>query len=644
MAQMTLVYTQPSGYFSGKTPAAKTVTRQSIGGAPTDSYSNYKVTSYTVSFDGQVYISYGVTATMTTNGASFAVSMGEAQSTKNFTAAGTSLSNTILDSSNTAALTINVSRNGGSGTGNCALFKSDITITVGYEYAYTPCSAPSNISVSNSTPNAGASIQLSWSGAAAGDINPITGYTIYRSSTSTGTFTELTTLKTSSTAASTSINAPASMGASYYYKVKTIGTVSGYDSDYSKVIGITAKTITAATAPTTVALSASTVDAGTAFTLSWSGADAGTNNAIAGYNIYKSTDNSTFEMMQNYATAATNGSISITQSPSNDTTYYYKIVTVGAVSGYDSEYSKPVSINVLTYTAVGDTTAKVAATIAEGTVAVSWDASAEGHNNAIAGYLIQYQDSADGTSWGGATSLKTASSDCLTESLAVNPTRGAYRRYLITPQGTKAGFNGNVATTAAVRTNRLPVAPQLLAPVKETTYSEQPFVRFFAANEADNQKQELQCSIDGSNFTAIATIDAAGGTYAVHLPTLTEGSHKVILRLFDGLAAGEETAQFTVNYTKFTQPKTPATLSAERMNAFVAAINTIRAYYGLDAVAFDTIAAGDLVKAAHHNALVKAQEEYNKLTGGEHVLNTVKAYDVIKRKDDFEIYNAIIGG
>lgn len=297
MAQMTLVYTQPSGYFSGKSPAAKTVTRQSIEGAPTDSYSNYKVTSYTVSFDGQVYISYGVTATMTTNGASFAVSMGEAQSTKNFTATGTSLSNTILDSSNTTALTINVSRNGGSGTGNCALFKSDITITVGYEYAYTPCSAPSNISVSNSTPNAGASIQLSWSGAAAGDINPITGYTIYRSSTSTGTFTELTTLKTSATAASTSVNAPASMGASYYYKVKTIGTVSGYDSDYSKVIGITAKTITAATAPTTVALSASTVDAGTAFTLSWSGADAGTNNAIAGYNIYKSTDNSTFEMM-----------------------------------------------------------------------------------------------------------------------------------------------------------------------------------------------------------------------------------------------------------------------------------------------------------------------------------------------------------
>lgn len=642
---MTLVYTQPSGYFSGKSPAAKTVTRQSIEGAPTDSYSNYKVTSYTVSFDGQVYISYGVTATMTTNGASFAVSMCEAQSTKNSTATGTSLSNTILDSSNTTALTINVRRNGGSGTGNCALFKSDITIIVGYEYAYTTCKAPTTLTASTHTPNVGTTVKLSWSGAVAGDINPITGYEFHRSSSMVGTFSKLTTVNTSATSASVDVTVPSSMGAYYYYKVKTLGTVSGYDSDFSKVIGITAKTITAATAPTTVALSASTVDAGTAFTLSWCGENAGTNNAIAGYNIYKSTDNSTFEIMQNYATTATSGSITITQSTSNDTTYYYyKIVTVGVVSGYDSEYSKPVSINVLTYTAVGDTTARVAATIAEGTVAVSWDASSEGHNNAVAGYLIQYQDSVNGTSWGSATSLKTVSSDSLTESLAVNPTRGAYRRYLITPQGTKAGFNGNVVTTAAVRTNRLPVAPQLLAPVKETTYNEQPFVRFFAANEADNQKQELQCSIDGSDFTAIATIDAAGGTYAVHLPTLAEGSHKVILRLFDGLAAGEATAQFTVNYTKFTQPKPPATLSAERMNAFAAAINTIRAYYGLDAAAFDDIAAGDLVKAAHHNALAKAQEEYNKLTGGEHVLNTVKAYDVIKRKDDLEIYNAITGG
>lgn len=644
MALMTLVYKQPDGYYSGKNPASKTVLRQSVEGAPTDSYSNYKVTSYTVSFDGQVYISYGVTAKMSTNGASLSCTMSEAQSTKSFTKSGTSLSNEILDSSNTSSLKVSVSRNGGSGTGNCALFKSDITIIVGYEYAYTPCKAPTTFTASTHSPYVGATVRLSWSGAAAGDINPITGYEVHRSSSMDGTFTKLTTLGTSATSASLDVTAPATMGDAYYYKVKTIGTVSGYDSDFSNIIGITAKTITATTAPTTVTLSDSAVDAGAMFTLSWSGAAAGTNNEIAGFNIYRSTDNSKFDLMQNYATTATSGSVSIVQTPANDTIYYYKIATVGAVSGYNSDYSNTVSVNVLTYTAVGNTVARVAATIAEEIVAVSWDASIEGRNNAVAGYLIQYQDSADGTSWGGATSLKTASNDILTESLAVNPTRGAYRRYLITPQGTKAGFNGNVATTPAVRTNRLPVAPQLLAPVAETTYNAQPFVRIFAANEVDNQKQELQCSIDGSEFSSIATLDAAGGTYAVHLPTLAEGSHKVVLRLFDGLAAGQQTDQFTVNYAKFTQPKNPETLTAERMNAFAAAVNTIRAYYGLDAVAFDAIAAGDLVKAAHHNALIKAQEEYNKLIGGEHTLNTVKAYDVIKRKDDLEIYNAITGG
>ena len=173
MATMTLTYNQPDGYFSGSNPAAKTVARSSISGAPTDSYSNYKVTSYTIEYQGQVYISYGVTASFTTNGASLSVSMGEAQTTKNFTRTGTSLSNKILDSSNTYSLVVDVSRNGGSGTGNCALFKSDITITVAYEYAYTACSAPTSVTVSNSTPLAGENVTLNWSGAKAGDLNPI---------------------------------------------------------------------------------------------------------------------------------------------------------------------------------------------------------------------------------------------------------------------------------------------------------------------------------------------------------------------------------------------------------------------------------------------------------------------------------------
>lgn len=645
MATMTLTYYQPDGYFSGRNPAAKTVTRSSISGAPTDSYSNYKVTSYTIEYQGQIYISYGVTATLTTNGASISVSMGEAQSTKTFTRTGTSLSNKILDSSNTYSLVVDVSRNGGSGTGNCALFKSDITITVAYEYAYTACSAPTSVTVSNSTPYAGDNVTLNWSGAAAGTLNPIYSYEIHRATSATGTYNLLTTVKTSATSGSTTVTAPSTMGSSYYYKVKTIGTLdsTAYDSGLSSVYAtVTAKTVTACSAPTTVTLSSATVDAGTAYTLSWSGAKAGTNNAIAGYAIYRSTDNQTFENLQNYITTATSGSVSLTNNPSNDTTYYYKVATIGSIDGALSAFSSVVNITVLTYTAVGNITAKVAVTLAEGSVNVSWTTSTDGRNNPVKNYLIQYQDSADGSSWGNATTLATATS--LEYNAALNTTRGAYRRYLITPCGTKEGYNGSVSTTTAVRTNQLPIAPQLLAPVADTTHNAKPYVRFFLANEADSQQQEVQYSIDGGDYAVLGTYVATGGTYAAQLPEVGEGSHKVKLRVFDGLAAGAETAEFTITYSKFNQAKSPSYLTAERMNAFATAVNTMRSYYGLDAVAFDDIAAGDIVKAAHHNALTKAQNEYVKLTGSSHTFTTVKANDLIKRKDDLEIYNAITGG
>ena len=645
MATMTLTYYQPDGYFSGSNPAAKTVARSSVSGAPTDSYSNYKVTGWTIYYQGQVYISYGVTATFTTNGATISASMGEAQTTTNFTRSGTTLSNKILNSANTTTLTVDVSRNGGSGTGNCALFKSGIEITVTYEYAYTACSAPTSVTVSNSSPLAGESVTLSWSGAKAGDLNPIYSYEVHRATSATGTYSLLATVKTSATSGSTTVTAPSTMGSSYYYKVKTIGTLdsTAYDSGLSSVYAtVTAKTVTACSAPTTVTLSSATVDAGTAYTLSWSGAKAGTNNPILGYAIYRSTDNKTFENLQNYVSTATSGSVSLTNNPTNDTTYYYQVATVGSIDGALSAFSSVVSVNVLTYTAVGNITAKSAASLAEGTVKISWDAASDGRNNAVKNYYIQYQDSNDGSSWGNAASLATVTT--LEYTAALNPTRGAYRRYLITPCGTKEGYNGSASTTAAVRTNQLPAAPQLLAPVADTTHNAQPFVRFLLANEADNQQQEVQYSIDGGEYAVLGTYVAAGGTYAAQLPEVGEGSHKVKLRVFDGMAVGAETAEFTITYSKFNQAKSPAKLTAERMNAFAAAVNVMRSYYGLDTVAFDTIAAGDIIKAAHHNALTKAESDYVKLTGSGHTFTTVKANDLIKRKDDLEIYNAITGG
>lgn len=653
MAVMTLVYNQPSGYFSGSSPATKSVSRVSVSGAPTDSYTNYKVTKWTVDFQGQVYIGYGVTAYFNTNTVTLSGSIGEAQSTKSFTISGTSASNKILASGSTGTMYVDITRNGGSGTGNCALFKSDITVTIYYEYAYTACSAPTSVTVSNSTPLPDANVTLKWSGAAAGTLNPITKYEIYRATSAAGTYSLLETIITTSTSGSTTVTAPSTMGSSYFYKVKTIGTLdsSAYDSGLSSVYAtVTAKTVSACQPPTLFIFydkdynEVTQIDAGEQFIFYWQEAKSGTNNAITGYQFWRSTDDKNYSLVATYETPTVNGSITFTLTPSEDTTYYYRIITVGSIDGYNSTISQAASITVLTYSNVGNITAKVEQTIAEEKVRLSWSAATDGRNNALATYLIQYQDSSDGSNWGNASNLISVGASALEYDASLNPTRGAYRRYLITPCGTKEGFNGSVATTAAVRTNRQPVAPQLLAPVAEVTYNEQPFVRVFLANEPDGQQQTIQYNLDDNGYEDLLTVPATGGTYSAQLPQISIGYHTLSLRVYDGMTASEETEQRYVTYIDFQQPRSPDSPSAERMNAFSLAINTMRAYYGLDSYDFDTFVSGDIIKASHFNELTKAQKEYVALSGSGHTFTTVKANDLIKRKDDLQIYNAIVGG
>lgn len=150
--------------------------------------------------------------------------------------------------------------------------------------AYTACTAPTSVTAANAAPSVGTTTTLNWSGAKAGTANAITGYIVYRSTSAGGTYSVLENVTSTSTAGSISVTAPSTMGSSYYYKVLTVGTVNGYNSAQSSAYAtITAKVVTACTAPTVVEISPTTIDSGSAATLSWSGATAGTNNAITAY-------------------------------------------------------------------------------------------------------------------------------------------------------------------------------------------------------------------------------------------------------------------------------------------------------------------------------------------------------------------------
>ena len=641
MPTLEVSYGQPSGYYSGSSPASKTVSRLDYAGYPDDSYSNYKVTSYYAEWEAQVYISAGATADFDCNGASFSKSMDEAQSTTTFTKSGTSLSNKILDFNNTSTMEVDISRDGGSGTGNVALFKSSIYLKVEYEYAYTACSAPTSVTVSTSTPAAGGTTTLSWSGAKAGTLNAITGYEIYRATSSGGSYTLLESVSTSATSGSLKVTAPATMGSSYYYKVKTIGTVSGYDSGLSSAVGITAKTITACSAPTALTLAA-TADAGTAFTLSWSGATAGTNNAITKYEIYRSTDD------KNYTSAytSTTTSTSITLNPTNDTTYYFKVKTIGTVSGYDSDYSSAASIKVITYTSCGSTDVKAAASIAEGTVNLTWNAAADGRNNAVTGYQISYQDSTDGSTWGTTTTLDTVTE--LEYEAALNATRGCYRRYILTPIGTKEGYNGTATTSIAVKTNNLPNNINFLCfGSGGTVYNTKPWIRFTIPADADGQDRTVFVQYSSSDWKPLCVCSPDAGTYAVQLPDAlkTNQMSSISFKVSDGLA---ETEEMLCNVF-VSSVVTSLYVSKDKCEAATytnlgTIINNLRKYYQLGTVTFTTKTAGNLVKAEETNELLTALEDIHKLLPTTNKFDKVKRGDLITKKTYNQIINGLTGG
>lgn len=115
---------------------------------------------------------------------------------------------------------------------------SKMNVVINYTPPYTACTAPNAISVSNNNVRPDEMVTLSWSGAAGGTANAISGYDIYRSTSVGSGYALLMSVTSTSSAASTSVSAPMTKGATYYYKVVTKGVAgaayhSGQSSAYA---------------------------------------------------------------------------------------------------------------------------------------------------------------------------------------------------------------------------------------------------------------------------------------------------------------------------------------------------------------------------------------------------------------------------
>ena len=96
---------------------------------------------------------------------------------------------------------------------------------------------------------------------------------------------------------------------------------------------------TACTAPTSVTANASIVKQGNTVTISWSGASAGTNNAISKYRVFYRNGNSPTTSTYDGYKDSTSTSVAITMSGTRGNNYYFKVQSIGSVSGYSSGIS-----------------------------------------------------------------------------------------------------------------------------------------------------------------------------------------------------------------------------------------------------------------------------------------------------------------
>ena len=225
---------------------------------------------------------------------------------------------------------------------------------------YTVCTAPTTFTLTaeaDGTFEDG--IVLSWSGASGGTNNSINGYEIQYVISSDnftwGSWTSFTAYSTTNPNGGYVVLFSSYVPRGYYvkFRIRTQGTAgSSYYSDYRESNSIMRKPYTKCTAPTIITLTSEQGIDGNKYndvfeseiTIAWSGAKAGENNSIIGYFIQyrESNDGSVWGSWIDYRT--TNETFhaytttSIANLISRGCYVQFRVKTLGAIDGYDSDY------------------------------------------------------------------------------------------------------------------------------------------------------------------------------------------------------------------------------------------------------------------------------------------------------------------
>lgn len=250
--------------------------------------------------------------------------------------------------------------------------------------SYGNVSAPQTVSLSKNNAAPNEEVELSWDKASAGTSNPIAKYEVYRATSATGTYEQIDAVTTTATSGKTTVKAPSVNGSVYYYKVKTIGGVSGYDSELSQSYASLECSYSVPSIPQNVTIGGATVayaKANETVELSWNASTAGINNPISGYSVHR--DGVEYVVTQNTK-------INV---PANEQEGQYHTYTIYAKGAYASSGASS-GVRVYTYSdpsipkniLVNGSSAAFA--MPNESVALSWDSADSGSYNAITGYRV----------------------------------------------------------------------------------------------------------------------------------------------------------------------------------------------------------------------------------------------------------------
>lgn len=234
-----------------------------------------------------------------------------------------------------------------------------------------------------------------------------------------------------------------------------------FTSGYSNSVTIRYEYNEPSRPPTSYYCDPSSVILGETSTFRWSGASSGTQGSIRGYNIQRSTDNSTWSSIEQVLTSNTSGSITVEAPQSVDATYYFRIQTLMNSPGIDSNFTNSVTLTIRNIGKLQNpSNVSLDKLVTETDAILSWGASKSNGENILEKYVVSYEDSVYGEEWGEITEYAQLG---LVTSTTVLPTeeRGSNRRFFIQARGSSGQeyYSDIVQASSDLIKNTIPLAP-----------------------------------------------------------------------------------------------------------------------------------------------------------------------------------------